>query len=170
MTRAAKSGAPFTVALGPYSGALARAIRRIKFGGRCDVAHTLGCFLAGSIALSLDMVVPMPLHPARMRERGFNQAALIARAVAATLGVALENQAVVRTNATAPQSRLPLAARRANVRDAFGAGRRATRVLGRRVLIVDDVVTTGSTLASCAAALHSSGAAAVIGAALAIRL
>lgn len=170
VTRAATNGVPFIVALGPYGGALARAIRQIKFAGRRDVARALGGFLAEPIAMRVDVVVPMPLHPARLRERGFNQAAIIAAGIAASLGVAVETQAITRTKATAPQSRLPLAARRANVCGAFGAGPRAAAILGRRVLIVDDVATTGLTLASCAGALHSCGAAAVTGAALAIRL
>jgi len=170
VTRAANSGSPFIVALGPYGGALARAIRHIKFGGRRDVALTLGQLLAGSIAFGADLIVPIPLHPARLRERGFNQAALVAAAVAATLGIPIEDEAIQRTTATAPQSRLSLAARRANVRGAFGAGPRASNIFGRRVLIVDDVVTTGSTLASCADALHACGAEEIIGAALAIRL
>jgi ComF family protein len=170
VTRAAMHGAPFILALGPYGGALARAVRHIKFGGRRDVARRLGRLLAEIIGFRADLIVPVPLHPARLRERGFNQAALIADAVAATLGIPVENAALQRTNATAPQSRLLLAARRANVRGAFGAGPQAANVLGRRVLVVDDVVTTGSTLASCADALHVCGAVEVIGAALAIRL
>jgi ComF family protein len=170
VTRAAKSGAPFTVALGPFGGALARAVRHIKFGGRRDVARTLGGLLAGYIAFGADVIVPIPLHPARLRERGFNQAALVADAVAATLGIPIETEAIQRINATAPQSRLPLAARRANVRGAFGAGPRASEVFGRRVLVIDDVVTTGSTLTSCADSLYACGAEEVIGAALAIRI
>jgi ComF family protein len=170
VTRAATSGAPFIVALGPYGGALARAIRHVKFGGRRDVAQTLGRLLAASIAFRVDLIVPIPLHPSRLRERGFNQAALIADSVAAALGTQVETEAIRRTNATAPQSRLPLAARRANVLGAFGAGPRASNVYGRCVLVIDDVVTTGSTLASCTDALRSCGAAEVIGAALAIRI
>jgi ComF family protein len=170
VTRAAKSSAPFIVALGPYGGALARAIRHIKFGGRRDVARTLGGLLASSIAFGADLIVPIPLHAARLRERGFNQAELVADAVAATLGIPVEDMAIQRTTATAPQSQLPLAARRANVLGAFGAGPRASNIFGRRVLVVDDVVTTGSTLSSCADALRACGADEIIGAALAIRL
>jgi ComF family protein len=170
VTRAAKSGTPYIVALGPYGGPLARAIRHIKFGGRRDVARRLGGLLAGSMAFGADMIVPIPLHAARLRERGFNQAGLIADAIAATLGIPVEDGAIRRTTATAPQSRLPLEARRANVRGAFGAGPRASIVFGQRVLLVDDVVTTGSTLTSCADALRACGADVVIGAALAIRL
>ncbi len=142
----------------------------MKFGGRRDAAGTLGALLAESIGFATDVIVPVPLHPSRLRERGFNQAEIIGQAIALTRNVKMETKAIQRVTPTSPQSRLPLPERRANVSDAFSPGPRSASVRGRRVLLVDDVVTTGSTLGACAVVLRSCGATSVNGAALAIRL
>lgn len=113
------------------------------------------------------LVVPVPLHPERLRERGFNQAEQLARVVAATLAVPLESRQVQRIRATASQQALGGAARRRNLRGAFAVAAGARPLSGERVLLVDDVVTTGATLAALAGVLRAAGAERVDGLALA---
>jgi ComF family protein len=104
--------------------------------------------------------VPVPLHPARLAERGFNQAEILAAPCAAAWGRPLLTGALVRTRATQPQTDLDAAARRANVAGAF-AVRRPAAVASRRLLLVDDVLTTGATAWAAARALRAGGAASV---------
>jgi ComF family protein len=161
--RPAEAGAPPLLAFGLFGGALAEAIRRLKYGDRPDLAGPLG-HLARQAAraggVEADLVVPVPLHPARLAARGYNQAALLGGAVAAELSLPLAARALARTRATPPQARLARAARLGNVAGAFRV-RRPGAVRGRRVLLVDDVSTTGATLAACAEALRAAGAAEV---------
>src|SRR5205823_10665409 len=106
-----------------------------------------------------DAVVPVPMHPARERRRGYNQAELLARALARRIGIRCDTTLLVRRGADRrAQSTLSRAARAANVRGAFAATPRAA---GRRVLLVDDICTTGETLRACAGALLRSDAARV---------
>lgn len=140
-----------------YGGPLAEAICRLKYGGRTDLAGALGRRLAdlcAGYAGEVDVVMPLPLHAERLRERGFNQAALLARPVARTLGLALDARSLRRVRPTAVQASLPRPRRLDNVRGAFVA-RASTRPA--RVLLIDDVRTTGATLASAADALLASG-------------
>jgi predicted amidophosphoribosyltransferase len=102
-------------------------------------------------------VLDVPLHAARLRERGYNQSAALADALADVLGAPRLPGALVRVRATPPQARLGPAARRANLAGAFAIERPA-RLRGRRVLLVDDVLTTGATLDAALAALHDAGA------------
>lgn len=111
-----------------------------------------------------DMVVPVPLHPTRLRKRGYNQAELLAGPLAEALGVPLRTDVLGRRKKTKQQSKLSVRKRGANLADAFMAVRDLT---GMRILLVDDVVTTGSTLCACAEALKSAGATSVSAAALA---
>jgi ComF family protein len=114
-------------------------------------------------------VVPVPLHRSRLRERGFNQAVLIARKAAAALGAELAPRALVRLRPTAPLSGLGPAARRTEVRGAFTV-RQPEFVRGRRVLLVDDVLTTGVTAEECCRSLKAAGAGRVFAAAAARKL
>lgn len=106
-----------------------------------------------------DLVIPVPLHPRRLRPRGFNPAALLARAVASEVGAPCDPVALRRLRNTASQTGLGRRQRRRNVRGAFAT----RRAVPERVWIVDDVATTGSTLAACATALRRAGARQVVG-------
>ncbi len=158
----------FARAVAEYRDGMREAIHALKFGGRPVLATPLGRLLAEAGARALPVppgdwvegLVPVPLHPARLAERGFNQAELLAAPCAARWRVPLLPHALVRLRATRPQTDLDPAARRANVRDAFRV-RRPPAVEGRRVLLVDDVLTTGATVGAAARALRAAGAAAV---------
>jgi ComF family protein len=144
------------------------AIHALKFGKRPLLATPLGRLLAEAGARALPVpppdwaegLVPVPLHPARLAERGFNQAELLATPCGARWRVPVLPRALTRARATLPQTDLDPTARRLNVRDAFRVPRPAT-ILGRRLLLVDDVHTTGATVAAAAQALREAGAAAV---------
>ena len=144
-----------------YGGALARAIVRFKYEGRSDLARPLGSLLLRAspmfAPLGIDVVVPVPLHPARLADRGFNQAALLAAPLARALGAVHAPRALARTRNTSRQADLDRESRMTNVSFAFAA-RQPDVVEGKRILIVDDVRTTGSTLRACAAALTSARA------------
>jgi ComF family protein len=147
-------------------GDLAReAIHAFKFGGRRGLANPLGDLLAGLGLSALpgaapDLLVPVPLHPRRARERGYNQALLLARRLERAWRVPVVADALVRAVPTLPQADLDAAARRRNVRDAFAVSQ-PERIAGRHVVLVDDVLTTGATAGECARSLYRAGAAAV---------
>lgn len=148
-----------------YGGPLADAIRRLKYAGRTDLAAPLGALFAdacGAMNGRVDRVVPVPLHPSRLRARGFNQAALLAAPVARKLGVPLETHALRRVRATDAQAGLDASARADNVRGCF-----VSRPVRGRILVLDDVRTTGATFADVARALREAGAAEVLVLALA---
>lgn len=156
-----------TLAPFAFGGALAEAIKRTKYGARSDLGAVLGALLAGELArrpTKYDLVVPVPLHPRRLAERGFNQSALIARPVAWALGAKLHTRALTRVRDTPAQAKLGRLERLGNMAGAFAA---RGDLRGKRVLVVDDVVTTGATLAACVGALVERGAAEVSAAAVA---
>jgi len=144
---------------GSYEGSLRKLIHLFKF----DKIHTLAAPLAKFLALVLpreehfDVVVPMPLHWRRRWERGFNQSELLAREIGRRWNVPVE-KTIRRVKPTAPQAGLTNAKRRANVSGAFES-RKNRRLNGARVLLVDDVMTTGATAAACARVLKRAGAA-----------
>lgn len=131
-------------------------VQALKYHHRLALAGVFAGEL-GALA-EVDVVVPMPLHARRLRERGFNQAVEIARPLACVAGVALELADVVRVRNTAPQARLDRETRQANMRGAFACRRRFD---GLRIAVVDDVMTTGATLDALARCLKGSGAASV---------
>lgn len=155
--RSAGQPAPLR-AFAAYSGAMAEAIRRYKYGGHVELARPLGDLLRGvarAAAPGRVLVVPVPLHPRRLAERGYDQVALLSAAVARELGAPHGVRALRRSRHTPRQAELDREARRSNVEAAFELG---ADVAGRRVLLVDDVSTTGSTLAACVTALRRGGA------------
>jgi ComF family protein len=133
-------------------------VHALKFQGCWRVAGSLGAELARPIAHlgRVDAVIPVPLHPARERERGYNQAGLLAAVLSARLRVPRWDDAMVRDRPTREQARLDAESRRRNVSGAFRI-RNAEWLNDRRVLVVDDVITTGATLESCLAELHAAG-------------
>jgi ComF family protein len=148
------------VSFAAYGGPLAVALRRLKYENRPDLGAPLGHLArraAREAGLTADLVVPVPLHPTRLAERGYNQAALLAAEVAVELRAPLAARALTRLRPTAPQARLDRKDRLGNMIDAFRA-RRPSAIQGRRVVLVDDVATTGATLAACESALYAAGA------------
>ncbi len=146
-------------AFGRYEGALREAVHALKYRGKLGLVEPLGWGLAEVVAqeprlCGVDAVVPVPLHPRREAQRGFNQAEELARVVSARLGRPVR-RALVRVRDTPSQTELDEEQRRRNVREAFAV---RGRVGGLRLLLVDDVVTTGSTLGECAAVLRRAGA------------
>lgn len=167
---ARKSPVVAAVAYGPFEGALRRAVHALKFGGDPGLGKTLGRLVARAVGRSpeprsADLVIPVPLHFSRLFERGYNQSAVLARQVAHAMGKPLVLDALVRTRGAAEQSGSTRTQRRENVRDAFRV--KGSRVDGKTVLLVDDVLTTGATARECALALQRAGAAKVYVAALA---
>jgi ComF family protein len=141
-----------------FGGPLADAIRRYKYGRRTDLVPELGALLAeaarGHVG-KVDVVIPVPSHPLRVKARGFDHGVLLAEPVAKKLDVPLDRARLRRIRDTPPQASLPETAREENVRGAFEATRDDAR---RRVLLVDDVRTTGATTKAASAALYRSGA------------
>lgn len=144
-----------------YEGTLRALIQRLKYNGYRPLAKPLGRFLADAARRfdeqSFDVLVPIPLHRRRERHRGFNQAALLAAQVSRLLNIPLAADDCVRVRDTPPQTGLRAAERRKNVAGAFHVPQ-PQRVRGRRVLLVDDVLTTGATAHACAQALRDAGA------------
>ena len=137
---------------------LAAAVHALKFRGRRGVAAVLGARLAEAHSFAPGaLVVPVPLHPSRLRARGYNQALLLARPLARRRGLPLNPRVLVRLRPTPAQSSLGAAHRAVNLDGAF-AVREPARVRGRRVALVDDVLTTGATAHACAVALLDAGA------------
>ncbi len=162
-------------ALGTYEGVLRDAIHQFKYRDRPQLAVPLGRRLAAFArdhapdldGLRFDALLPVPMHPARRRLRGYNQSERLARVVAGELGLPLLPDALVRTRAARPQVGLDRDARLTNLQGAF-AVRRPEAVLGQTLLLIDDVATTGSSLHECALVLKACGAQSVYALTLAV--
>lgn len=138
-----------------YGFPLDRLIQALKYSHRLAIADLLARSMLDHGMPDGDLLLPVPLSAARLRERGFNQAAEIARPLARRLRLPLVVDAVLRTGDTAPQASLPWKERRKNIRRAFEC---RTDLTGQRVIVVDDVMTTGATLDELARTLKAHGA------------
>lgn len=135
-------------------------IQACKYGGRLAVIRALAAMLDRHRPQHADLIVPMPLSAQRLRERGFNQALELARALAGSATAPVNAAVCVKMRETAPQTRLPWKERRKNIRGAFVA---LGDLTGKHVVVVDDVLTTGATMSELARNLKHAGAASVTG-------
>ncbi len=150
-----------------YEGRMVEAIAHLKYRNLPRLADPLADLLAPTCApLSADGVTAVPLHPSRFRERGYNQSLLIAAVLARRLGLPLLPMALVRIRPTPPQVGLTGSEREENVAGAFEAPS-SDRIAERRLILVDDVFTTGATISNAASALRAAGTKEVIPCALA---
>lgn len=146
-----------------YDGAIRQAILQLKYNNVKALASPLGRLMKRYIKsnpLPVDTLVPVPLHPRRLRQRGYNQSLLLARQLGRLTALPVVDGALARRKNTVPQvTTSNMHARQLNVSDAFIC--RGRRLAGRHVLLIDDVCTTGATLAACADAMKAAGAASV---------
>lgn len=148
-----------------YGDVAREALHALKFKGRRGLAGPLADLVVDGGAALLpmgwpDLLVPVPLHPRRQRERGFNQASLLAHRLGEAWSLPVRDDVLARAVATASQTALESSARRANVRNAFRL-RHPEPVAGRHVIVVDDILTTGATVSECVLTLQAGGAATV---------
>ncbi len=138
-----------------YAWPLAPLIHHYKYAGNLALAHLLAQALSERLTGGVDLIIPMPLAPQRLRHRGFNQALEIARVVSRLTGVPLAADACRRVRDSTPQAALPWSERAKNIRGAFVCD---ADLSGRRVAVIDDVMTTGTTLNELARNLRTAGA------------
>jgi ComF family protein len=153
----------------PYrmEGAIKEAVHHLKYRGLKAAAPELAELLARYFAehpVPGDVLIPVPLHPRRLRSRGYNQSALLAKELSKKLDLVMDQKLLARTRNTPPQVSASRPERRDNVQDSFRCSGSVDR---RAVILVDDVATTGSTLSACAGALKAAGASSVWGLVLA---
>ncbi len=149
-----------------YEGPIRDLIHAFKYNRKTHLRYPLALLVLEGISGVIadhdpNLIVPVPLHRSRLRQRGFNQAVLLGRVLSRHLALPMAPAALVRTRATEPQIELSAAERRANVRGAF-AVKEPERIAGKSILLLDDVMTTGSTMDECAKELKKAGASAVI--------
>ena len=155
-----------------YKEPLRSCIHAFKYDGKTRLAASLGSLLVQTYVahkMQADMIIPVPLHSQREQARGYNQATLLAKVCAAQLGIPCHDTIITRVRPTSTQAHLKLVERQQNVAGAFccTSPHATAMLLGRRILIVDDVCTTGATLEACAAPLFAAGALSVWGLVLA---
>ncbi len=154
-----------------FEGEVRQTVHHLKYCNRQVLAVPLARLMAGywrTNPIPINLIVPVPLYPARQRERGYNQADLLARALGGMIDVPVATKGLRRVRHTQPQVNLNASERGENVRGAFiyqvsEKGSSDVAVNGRRVLVIDDVCTTGSTLEACSLALKAAGASTVWG-------
>jgi ComF family protein len=153
-----------------FEGVVRRAVHELKYNNLRDLAPALARLLYEYVTANPppgEVLVPVPLHPRRLRERGYNQAALVAGELGRLTGMPVVEGSLVRSGQAPPQVRSAGAAeRRRNVAKAFAC--RDRRLAGKKVILVDDVSTSGATLDACARMLKSGGAASVWGLVIAL--
>jgi ComF family protein len=134
---------------------------RLKYGRKIAIARTMARYMAPLVSPGADLIlVPVPLHRTRLWQRGFNQSALVAREISRRLGIASDPLALRRTRRTPPLKGMSPLQRRKTVAGAFRVRNKAA-IAGKTVVLVDDVLTTGSTAEACARTLKRAGAARV---------
>lgn len=149
---------------GVYKGPLKEAIHSLKYQNNLALGFSLSEMLAKKINMEkwdIDLVVPVPLSKIRQKERGYNQAALLAHPLAERMGVKYDSKSLIRKKATESQVHLSAEERSRNMAEAFSAKPDVWK--GQSVLIIDDVITTGSTINECARTIREGGAKAVFG-------
>lgn len=156
-----------------YQGAVREALVRFKFAGALHIAFPLSQILSEAFRrhfqlVDLDFMVPVPIHRTRLIHRGFNQVVELAKRLSRDTGIPLDRTSLKKIKDTPPQVGLPRTARVRNLRGSFGI-HHSNRIRGRKVLLVDDVATTGSTIAEAARTLMRGGAARVDALVLAVR-
>jgi len=144
-------------------GTLQSILHQLKYAGASGLGDWLGghigCALCGNpSSRAWDVIVPVPLHIGKKRERGYNQSACIARGIGRMLHIPIDARSLKRTRYTSTQTALGIEERKINMTGAFCVpAKRVPALDGKRILLVDDVITTGATIRSCAAALRDSG-------------
>lgn len=149
------------LAIWEFNDAIQRLIHEIKFFGKKSLAKPIGEELAKTVSaesefMAADWVIPVPLHRTKLRERGFNQSLLLSEQISERTGIPVNEKALRRIRYTKPQSKLTAIERDWNVRGAFKV-KNSDELAGKKVILVDDVLTTGSTMKACAEALKSAG-------------
>lgn len=145
-----------TYALFTYAYPIDALIQHYKYNNALYLSKTLGRLLTEKIAADdIDLLIPMPLHPARIKERGFNQSLEVAKVVAKQRNITLDVTSCTRVRNTCPQASLPLKERTKNIKGAFQCAKNLT---GKNIAIIDDVMTTGASLNELAKTLKKSGA------------
>ena len=145
-----------------YEGSMREAIHRMKFSGHPGSAATLAPLLlqalreGGAAEGRFDLLVPVPSRPKKVRARGYNQSALLARELSKRTGIPVSETALVKTRDTRAQHDLSAEERQVNLSGSFRASE--SEVSGRRILLIDDVLTTGATARECIGALQTAGA------------
>ena len=154
-----------------YEGSIRDLIHSFKYSQKTHLRNPLALLALEEIGnlwaeQNPHLIIPVPLHRSRLRLRGFNQAVLLGRVISQHLSLPMQTDVLVRTRPTEPQIDLSAAKRRVNVKGAFAIDK-PCRVTGKTILLLDDVMTTGSTLDECAHVLKNAGAESVIAATIA---
>ena len=151
-----------TWSLFPYESPLRDLVHLLKYKNKMVLGSVLGRLMCEQLPVlrEIDLVLPVPLAPQRLLEREYNQSLLLADSIARAIGTPLDWSSLVRVRQSTPQTALPRRARLKNLRQTFAVAK-PERISGRRVLLVDDVFTTGTTVNECAKALRKAGSAEV---------
>jgi len=151
--------------MGVYTGVLARLIHLLKYTRRLSLANRIGKLMSklvieDNFLRRAQLIIPVPLHPTRIRERGYNQSELLAKNLGECLNIPMSKKSLLRVRNTKSQTKLTPEQRKENVKGAFMV-RDTVDIVNKHILLVDDVATTGATLDECAVALINGGASAV---------